>query len=122
MQPFNHATRPRNPCASVFIRGFNSGVSLPSYIKAAKNGAYIFVKLQPRASKNEIGQPLGNELKISVTAPPVDAAANQALVDFLAEKIGCSRGSVQIVRGQTSRHKTIFISGVSPEAVAGELR
>ena len=52
------------------------------------------VKLQPRASKNEIGGPLGDELKIKVTAPPVDAAANEALVKFLAEKLDCPRGLV----------------------------
>jgi uncharacterized protein (TIGR00251 family) len=88
---------------------------LPSFIKPAKRGAYLSVKLQPRASKNEIGKPLGDALKISVTAPPVDAAANQALMELLAEKLNCSRGAVQIVRGQTSRQKTLFLSGITPE-------
>jgi uncharacterized protein (TIGR00251 family) len=71
----------------------------------------LSVKLQPRASTNEIGAPLGDELKIKVTAPPVDAAANQALVEFLAEKLGCSRGKVELLRGHTSRHKTIMLHG-----------
>lgn len=84
-------------------------------------GACIAVKLQPRASKNEIGPPLGNELRIKVTAPPVDSAANHALVELLAETLGCSRGSVRILRGNTSRHKTILITGLSPEEVAKRL-
>ena len=66
------------------------------------------MKLQPRASKNEIGAPLGGELKIKVTAPPVDAAANEALVKLLAEKLDCPRGKVELLRGHTSRHKTIL--------------
>lgn len=75
------------------------------------------MKLQPRASTNEIGKRLGDELKIKVTAPPVDAAANQALVDLLAEKLNCSRGKIQIVRGQTSRHKTVWIEGKTEEGI-----
>jgi uncharacterized protein YggU (UPF0235/DUF167 family) len=49
------------------------------------------VKLLPRASQNEIGAPPGRELKIKVTALPVDAAANQTLVELLAKKLNCSR-------------------------------
>jgi uncharacterized protein (TIGR00251 family) len=93
-------------------------MNLPPFLKTTQTGLYIFIKLQPRASKNEIGGVMGNELKISVTAPPVDSAANQALIDFLADKLDCSRSAVQIVKGQTSRHKTIFVSGKTAEEVA----
>ena len=78
--------------------------------RAAPGGVYLSVKLQPRASRNQIQGLHGQELKIAVTAPPVDSAANSALIDFLAEKLCVSRSAVQIVRGQTSRHKTIFIA------------
>lgn len=96
-------------------------MNVPPFLKAAQNGLYIFIKLQPRASKNEIGGAMGNELKVSVTAPPVDSAANQALIDFLADELDCSRSAVQIVKGQTSRHKTIFVSGKTVEEIAGLL-
>jgi len=79
------------------------------------------VKLQPRASKNEIDGVLGDELKIKVTAPPVDAAANQALIELLAEKLDCSRGAITIVRGQTSRHKTVRIAGMNAETILHRL-
>jgi uncharacterized protein (TIGR00251 family) len=92
-------------------------VSHPAFIRAHAAGVYLAVKLQPRASTNEICEPLGDELKIKVTAPPVDAAANQALVDLLAEKLNCSRGKIQIVRGQTSRHKTVWIEGKTVEEI-----
>ena len=82
------------------------------------DGVLLSVKLQPRASKNEIGVPLGDELKIKVTAPPVDAAANQALIELLAKKLACPRGRVELIRGKTSRHKTVKLHGFTPEAVS----
>jgi hypothetical protein len=90
---------------------------LPNFLRAQPDGVLLSVKLQPRASKNEIGAPLGDELKIKVTAPPVDAAANQALIELLAEKLDCPRGRVELIRGQTSRHKTIKLYGFTPEEV-----
>ena len=89
----------------------------PPFLRAQPDGVLLSVKLQPRASKNEIGAPLGNEIKIKVTAPPVDAAANQALIELLAEKLDCPRGRVELIRGQTSRHKTIKLHGFKPEEV-----
>ena len=84
------------------------------YLRETTGGTLLAVKVQPRASKNEIGDVLGEELRIKVTAPPVDAAANQALVELLAEKLGCSRGKVELLRGQTSRHKTVMLHGFTP--------
>ena len=89
----------------------------PAFLRETSGGTLLSVKLQPRASKNEIGEPLGNELKIKVTAPPVAAAANQALVEFLADKLDCSRGKVELIRGHTSRHKTIMLHGFTPAQV-----
>lgn len=83
------------------------------FLRETQGGVFLAVKLQPRASKNEIGEPLGEELKIKVTAPPVDAAANQALVELLADTLACSKGQVALVRGHTSRHKTILLSGLT---------
>ncbi len=88
-----------------------------TFLRETTGGTLLAVKLQPRASKNEIGEPLGDELKIKVTAPPVDAAANESLVKFLAEKLDCSRGRVELIRGHTSRHKTIKLHGFKPEDI-----
>ena len=90
-------------------------MTLPQFIKSHAEGVYLAVKLQPRASKNEIGQALGDELKIKVTAPPVEAAANAALLRLLAETLGCPRGAVELARGHTSRHKLIFVRGMNAE-------
>jgi hypothetical protein len=91
------------------------------FLQTRADGVYLAVKLQPRASKNEIDGPLGGELKIKVTAPPVDAAANQALVDLLAEALDCPRGAVRIVRGQTSSHKTLRITGLEAGVILSKL-
>src|ERR1035437_1280180 len=90
---------------------------LTGFLRETSDGTLLYVKLQPRASRNEICAPLGDELKIKVTAPPVDAAANEALVKFLAEKLDCSRGKVELIRGHTSRHKTIMLHGFKPADV-----
>jgi uncharacterized protein (TIGR00251 family) len=88
-----------------------------TFLRETSGGTLLFVKLQPRASKNEIGGPLGDELKIKVTVPPVDAAANQALVELLVEKLDCPRGKVELIRGHTSRHKTVMLHGFMPDEV-----
>ena len=86
---------------------------MPTYLREQGGDVLLLVKLQPRASKNEIIGPLGDELRIKVTAPPVDAASNQALIELLADALDCSRGQIEFVRGQTSRHKVIRIRGIS---------
>jgi len=92
-----------------------------TFLRETSGGTLLAVKLQPRAARSEIGAPLGNELKIKVTAPPVDAAANQALVELLAEQLDCPRGRVELLRGHTSRHKTILLHGFKPEDVLPKL-
>jgi uncharacterized protein (TIGR00251 family) len=94
---------------------------MPPFIQARPEGVYLAIKVQPRASKNAIGEVLGSELKVKVTAPPVDSAANEALVEFLVETLGCARGAVRIVRGQTSRHKQVLVVGVAADEIARRL-
>lgn len=93
----------------------------PPYLRAQADGVYLSIKLQPRASTNEIGEALGTELRVKVTAPPVDSAANEALVRFLAEALDCPRNCVELVRGQTSRHKVIAIRGMTADQVVAKL-
>jgi len=87
------------------------------FLRAQPDGTLLSVKLQPRASANEIGSPIGAELKIKVTAPPVDAAANEALIELLAEKLDCARGRIELIHGHKSRHKVIKLYGFAPEEV-----
>jgi uncharacterized protein len=88
---------------------------LPTFLRLQPDGVLLSVKVQPRASRNEIGEPLGDELRIKVTAPPVDAAANEALVRLLAEQLDCPRNHVELLRGHTSRHKVVKLYGIRAE-------
>lgn len=75
------------------------------------------VRLQPRASRNEIAGLQGEALKVRVTAPPVDGLANEALIELLSKALNTSRRNVCIVSGHTSRTKLIEISDASLESV-----
>jgi uncharacterized protein (TIGR00251 family) len=96
-------------------------MTMPPFLRAQADGLLLSVKLQPRASANEIGEARGNELRIKVTAPPVDAAANEALLKLLAQQLHCPRNRVDLVRGHTSRHKTVKLYGLAPEEVVQKL-
>jgi hypothetical protein len=98
-------------------------VSFPNFLRAQPDGALLAVKLQPRASANEIVPHggAGDELRIRVSAPPVDAAANEALIRLLAKRLGCARSRVELVRGHKSRHKIIKLHGFSPEQALRQL-
>ena len=91
------------------------------FLRDGDGGVYLAVKLQPRASRESIQGAHGNELKIAVTAPPVDSAANEALIEMLSDLLGVSRSGVRIVRGQTSRHKSVFIAGLRATDVEARL-
>jgi uncharacterized protein len=98
-------------------------MSLPGFLRQQSDGTLILaIKVQPRASKNEICEPMGGELKIKIAAPPVDSAANEELARYLAERLDCPRSAVRIVRGATSKHKSIAIAGVDAQQAAERLR
>jgi hypothetical protein len=96
-------------------------MDLPAFLRPYHDGALLAIKVQPRSSANQIAEALGAELRVKVTAPPVDAAANDALVRFLAETLDCPRNRVELLRGHASRHKVIMLHGLSPEEVARKL-
>ena len=85
------------------------------------DGCLLRVKAQPRASKNEISGIMGDALKIRITAPPVDSAANIALRDFLARELGVPKSSVQQRQGATSRNKIFLIEGIQIDELADRL-
>ena len=76
----------------------------------------IHVRVFPRSSKNSIVWEEG-ALKVRLTAPPVDGAANDALIALLAQYLGLPKRDIQIVHGTTGRHKTVEIIGMTVEAV-----
>jgi uncharacterized protein (TIGR00251 family) len=82
----------------------------------------IGVYVQPRASKTELAGLHDGLLRIRLAAPPVDGAANAALVVFIAGKLGIAKSRVQVVSGLTGRRKVVRIDGVTAAAVAAALQ
>jgi len=80
-------------------------------LKQTANGITFCVKVQPRARKNAITGTVGDALKLSLTAPPVEGKANRAVIEFLADLFDIPRSSVTIASGKTNRLKMVNIRG-----------
>jgi uncharacterized protein (TIGR00251 family) len=93
----------------------------PAFLRVQPDGIVVSIKLQPRASSNEIGEALGEELRIKVSAPPVDSAANEALLRLLARELDYPRNRIELIRGHSSRHKMVKVHGISLEQVMRKL-
>lgn len=84
------------------------------FLTTCDDSLILSVYVQPRASKNQICGIQGGELKIRLTSPPVDGAANKLCREFVADLFEISKSSVVIISGQTSRHKRLRIIGNYP--------
>jgi len=92
---------------------------IPFHESAA--GVTFAIKVQPRAKKNAISGTLGDALKVSLTAPPIEGKANEACIEFFAKLLKVSRSSVTIAAGQTSRNKVIRVAALSAKEVESRL-
>ena len=80
-------------------------------VQRTASGVRLSVRVQPRASADEIVGVHGDALKVRLTAPPVDGAANKALVELLAGTFGIPVRAVTIVAGESSRTKVVELEG-----------
>lgn len=84
----------------------------------ANGEAWSFaVRVMPRASRERVLGLHGGALKVALTAPPVEGAANDALVTLIAKALGLPRGAVRIVRGEKSRDKLVEVTGADEAAI-----
>jgi uncharacterized protein (TIGR00251 family) len=90
--------------------------------KNSPEGATFAVKIHPRAKRDAITGEVGNALKLSLTAPPVDGKANEACIEFFAKLLNLPRSSITIAAGQTSRNKVIRVAGLSAEEIRRRLK
>jgi uncharacterized protein len=81
------------------------------------DGFFIDVLVQPRASRGRLGPLRQDRLVVAVTSPPVDGAANRAVVDMVAGALDVARSQVEVVRGESSRRKTLRVRGASQAAL-----
>jgi uncharacterized protein len=84
-------------------------------------GVRIEMRVIPRASKNAIEGIRGGRLLVTVTAPPVDRAANAAIVEVVSKAMGLPKRDVTIVAGDRSRNKSIVLSGLTATEVGRRL-
>ncbi|HIE07654.1 MAG TPA: hypothetical protein EYP64_06385 [Desulfarculaceae bacterium] len=85
-------------------------------------GVDFKVFIQPRAARNQIIGVHDEALKISLTAPPVEGAANRLCRDFLAKSLKLSRGSIAVVSGLKSRRKRVRIEGLNGAGLMSRLQ
>ena len=86
-------------------------------VRETTDGPTFRVRVAPRASRDRIGGAHAGALKVALTAPPVEGAANAALIALLAKALRVPKGAIEVVHGQTSRDKTVLARGVSADAV-----
>jgi uncharacterized protein (TIGR00251 family) len=82
-----------------------------------QGGLTVDILVVPRASRAAIGPWVGDRLRVAVTAPPVDGAANAAVVEALADAFGLRKAAVTILRGERGRRKTVRLAGVTRAAL-----
>ena len=93
----------------------------PEPIQQSADGVLLRLSVQPRASRTEVVGPHGDAIRIRLSAPPVNGAANEALLRFLAAKLSVSRSAVRLTAGETSRSKVVSVSGIDLQQVIDRL-
>ena len=89
--------------------------------RAASPQATLSVHVQPRASRNAVAGWVGEALKIRLTSPPVEGAANAACLACLADLLDLPQSQLEILKGDRSRHKVIRITGLTKDEVHARL-
>lgn len=88
-----------------------------------RDGAVVFaVRVQPRASKDEITGEMAGALKVRLQAPAVEGRANEALIEFLAQLLKTPKSAVRILSGERSRRKRVEIRGVTQQQILALLQ
>lgn len=90
-------------------------------VQDTKDGVILTVHIQPKASTTECVGIHGDAIKIRVAAPPVDGAANDELIQFIARRLSIPTASVRIHSGASGRHKRVLVKGATAQLVMARL-
>ncbi|MFP6614967.1 MAG: DUF167 domain-containing protein [Candidatus Hydrogenedentota bacterium] len=90
-------------------------------IKAKDNGVILHLRVQPKASRNQLIHESSGKLRLAITAPPADGKANKAAIVYIAKTFGVPRRCVRILSGEKSREKSVFIDDIDVETVCSIL-
>ena len=85
----------------------------PAFLESHARGVILRLRVVPRASRNEVGEILGDSLKVRLTAPPVEGKANRALLKFLGKHLGLPSSRLELLSGQGSRSKRVLVTGAT---------
>ena len=91
-------------------------------VSSTQDGAVLTVVVVPRASTTTSAGVEGDAVRVRIAAPPVDGAANAALVRFVADAAGVQRSGVRVVAGGSGRRKRVLFAGLAPEDLGHRLR
>jgi uncharacterized protein (TIGR00251 family) len=103
------------------VRGKGGAMSGSVSITEHDGASTALVRVKPRASRARVVGVRAGAVEIALTAPPVDGAANEALVAFIAAACGVPKRDVTIVRGEKSREKLVRVAGVGADALRAAL-
>ena len=82
-------------------------------IEDCPEGCRIFFYARPRASRTKIAGLHGGRVKIQISAPPVDGAANEEVIAFLSKKLGLRKSDIELAAGDSGKRKTIIAHGIN---------
>jgi uncharacterized protein (TIGR00251 family) len=94
---------------------------LPSWLRVVDGAVEVRLRVVPRSSRNRIAGTIGDDLKVQVSAPPVEGAANEAVLELLAKVAGLPRRAASLVSGAASRTKTVRLETEDPAGTAARL-
>lgn len=92
------------------------------WVQETPEGVIFKITIQPRASRNEIVGLQGDALKVKLTAPPVEGAANRLCVAFLAKSLKVRKSDVEIIQGKRSRAKKVLVRSAGRDGVESLLK
>lgn len=92
-------------------------MTIPPFMRSAREGTLLDLAVQPRASRNTITGVQGGRLKIHLTAQPVEGEANKACIRYLSDVLKVARTDLELVQGHKSRRKTVLVRNVAPETL-----
>jgi uncharacterized protein (TIGR00251 family) len=93
----------------------------PAFLREAPNGCTLAVRVHPGAKKNAVTGIHAGAVRISLTTPPIEGRANEALIAFLAELLHLPRARISLLSGATSRTKALHITSKNPAEVEAAL-
>jgi uncharacterized protein (TIGR00251 family) len=118
MEPYDRTSRDKSHTQTTLG---NSKLTRTMYIKDHKEGVTIRIRVIPRSSVNVLTGETGDCLGVKLTSPPVGGRANRDLVKFIGKKLKIAPSSITILRGHSSREKTLLLSGMNRETVQQRL-